>query len=157
MGQEIERKFLVQGDSWRTNNGELVRQGYLHNEETGTVRIRTKGDKAFLTIKGKRTGITSSEFEYELPVDDANKILDELCQKPLIEKIRHEIHVDGMKWEIDEFLKENSDLIVAEIELENENQKFTKPDWLGMEVSNDARYLNANLIKNPYSKWSNDQ
>ena len=105
MGQEIERKFLVQGSSWRTNTGELIHQGYLHNEKTGTVRIRTKGDKAFLTIKGKRTGITSSEFEYELPVDDASKILDELCQKPLIEKIRHEIHVDGIKWEIDEFLK----------------------------------------------------
>jgi CYTH domain-containing protein len=153
MGQEIERKFLVRGESWRTGAGIKIRQGYLRNEIEGTVRIRTKGERAFLTIKGHTTGITRPEFEYEIPVDDADQILDELCLKPLIEKIRHEVDVGGFKWEVDQFLGENSGLVVAEIELEDENQEFTRPDWLGREVSDDFRYHNANLVKNPYSKW----
>lgn len=153
MGREIERKFLVTGDAWRTKHGTLIRQGYLHNEVDSTVRVRTKGERAYLTIKGSMTGITRAEFEYEIPLEDANEILDELCQKPLIEKIRHEIHADGFKWEIDEFLEDNAGLVVAEIELEDENQEFPMPAWLGKEVSEDARYLNANLVKNPYSKW----
>ena len=153
MGQEIERKFLVQGDSWRTGGGKPVRQGFLHNEVESTVRVRISGKRAFLTIKGSATGITRLEFEYEIPLQDANEMLDKLCQKPLIEKIRHEVFEGGFKWEIDEFLGENAGLVVAEIELEDENQEFTKPDWLGREVSDDARYLNANLIKNPYCQW----
>ena len=153
MGQEIERKFLVQGDSWRTGGGKPVRQGFLHNEVESTVRVRISGKRAFLTIKGSATGITRLEFEYEIPLQDANEMLDKLCQKPLIEKIRYEVFEGGFKWEIDEFLGENAGLVVAEIELEDENQEFTKPDWLGREVSDDARYLNANLIKNPYCQW----
>lgn len=153
MGKEIERKFLVSGEAWRMNHGTLIRQGYLHNEIDGTVRVRTKGERAYLTIKGGTTGITRLEFEYEIPLEEADQILDELCQKPLIEKIRYEVHVSDSKWEIDEFLGENAGLMVAEIELEDEDQEFIKPDWLGMEVSDDFRYQNANLVTNPYSKW----
>ena len=155
MAQEIERKFLVKGDAWRTDNGKLIRQGYLHNEIEGTVRVRTKGERAYLTIKGGTTGITRLEFEYEIPLEEANQILEELCHKPLIEKMRHEINLGEFKWEIDEFLEENAGLVVAEIELEDENQEFPRPDWLGMEVSNDFQYQNANLVNNPYSKWKN--
>jgi adenylate cyclase len=153
MGQEIERKFLITRDTWRTGVGTRIRQGYLNNEIDGIVRVRTKGKRAYLTIKGITTGITRLEFEYEIPVEDANQILDELCIKPLIEKTRYEVQVGGFKWEVDEFLGENSGLIMAEIELEDEDQGFTKPDWLGREVSGDFRYHNANLVKYPYSKW----
>lgn len=153
MGQEIERKFLVHGNSWRTGNGNLIRQGYLHNEIDGTVRVRTKGERAYLTIKGSITGITRLEFEYEIPAEDANQILDELCIKPLIEKIRYDINIGGFNWEIDQFLGENAGLVVAEIELEDENQEFTKPEWIGKEVSDDFRYRNAYLVNNPYRNW----
>lgn len=156
MGQEIERKFLVKGDSWRINNGTPIRQGYLHNEKGGAVRVRANEERGYLTIKGSIKGITRLEFEYEIPVAEANEILDGLCQKPILEKLRYEVFVDGMKWEIDEFYKENAGLILAEIELETENQEFTKPDWLGIEVSDDSRYINANLVKNPYSKWERE-
>ncbi|MGD8402435.1 MAG: CYTH domain-containing protein [Anaerolineales bacterium] len=155
MAKEIERKFLVRGAGWRTEDGTLIRQGYIHNDINGTVRVRTKGVRAYLTIKGGLTGITRTEFEYEVPLEDANQMLDELCQGPLIEKIRHEVHMDEFIWEVDEFLEYNAGLVVAEIELEDENQEFPKPDWLGEEVSQDARYLNANLVKKPYSKWGN--
>jgi adenylate cyclase len=153
MGTEIERKFLVKDDSWRNGSGTRVRQGYLRSQGEGVIRIRTKGQRAYLTLKGSTSGITRLEFEYEIPFEEANQILDELCIKPLIEKIRYEIFVGGFKWEIDEFLGENGGLIVAEIELEDENQDFPKPDWLGREVSSDLRYHNANLVKNPYNKW----
>lgn len=153
MAQEIERKFLVIGDAWRTDNGTLIRQGYMHNDVNGTLRVRTKGERAYLTIKGGLTGITRTEFEYEIPLGDANQMLDEWCQWPLIEKVRHEIQMGGFTWEIDEFLGDNAGLVVAEIELEYETQEFPKPDWVGQEVSQDARYLNANLVKNPFSQW----
>ena len=157
MGQEIERKFLIKGSAWQNGEGILIRQGYLHNEIDGTVRVRTKGERAYLTIKGGTTGITRLEFEYEIPLEEANEILDELCQKPLIEKMRYEVYVGGFKWEIDEFMGENAGLVVAEIELEDENQEFTKPDWLGEEVSDDFRYQNANLVRHPYSQWNEKQ
>jgi len=157
MAQEIERKFLVKGDAWQSGHRTLIRQGYLHNEPDGTVRVRTKGERAFLTIKGGTTGITRLEFEYEIPLEAANQILDELCQKPLIEKIRLEVNFGGFIWEIDEFLGENAGLVVAEIELEDESQEFIKPGWVGNEVSDDLRYQNANLVKKPYSEWSNKE
>lgn len=157
MGQEIERKFLVTGDAWRTDNGTLIRQGYLYGGVNGTGRARTKGERAYLTVKSRKTGITRLEFEYEIPLEDAKEILDHLCYKPLIEKIRHEVHVGEFTWEIDEFLEENAGLVVAEIELEEENQEFPKPDWVGIEVSDDIRYLNSSLVKNPYSKWNKNQ
>ena len=126
----------------------------MHNQVDGTVRVRTKGEHAYLTIKGGTTGITRLEFEYEIPLEEANEILNELCQKPLIEKIRYEAYVGRFKWEIDEFQGENAGLVVAEVELEDENQEFLKPDWLGEEVSDDFRYQNANLVKHPYSQWN---
>jgi len=157
MAQEIERKFLVNGNAWHTDNGTLIRQGYLYGGVNGTGRVRTKGEHAYITVKGRKTGITRLEFEYEIPMDEANQILDQLCLKPLIEKIRHEIHMGGFVWEIDEFLGENAGLVVAEIELDDEDQGFPKPDWVGKEVTDDIRYLNANLVNNPYSKWKETQ
>ena len=153
MAQEIERKFLVKGNAWRTDNGTFIRQGYLCNDIDGNIRVRAKGARAYLTIKGATTGITRPEFEYEIPLADANQMLDELCQKPLIEKIRYEVQMGRFTWEVDEFLGENAGLVVAEIELDDEKQGFPRPDWVGKEVTDDARYLNANLVKNPYSKW----
>jgi len=157
MAQEIERKFLVTGDAWRTDNGMLIRQGYLYSGLNGTFRVRTMGEHAYLTVKGRKVGISRLEFEYEIPLAEANEMLDKLCFKPLIEKVRHEVPMDGFIWEIDEFQGENAGLVVAEIELEDENQGFPKPGWVGREVSDDARYLNANLVKNPYSKWGKER
>lgn len=153
MGQEIERKFLVKGEAWRTGPRTRIRQGYLSSGIGSVVRVRTKGGHAYLTIKGNTTGITRAEFEYEIPVRDADEILDMLCLKPLIEKVRYEVRVGGFKWEVDEFLGENAGLVVAEIELEAENQEFPQPEWLGIEVSGDDRYQNASLVRYPYSQW----
>lgn len=155
MGQEIERKFLVKGNSWRTGPGMRIRQGYLRNEISGVVRVRTKGKRGYLTIKGSTTGITRLEFEYEIPFEDADQILDTLCVKPLIEKIRYEVHEGGFIWEIDEFEGENAGLVVAEIELQEEDQGFPYPEWLGREVTDEPRYQNSNLVKYPYWKWGN--
>jgi adenylate cyclase len=117
------------------------------------VRVRIAGEQGFLTIKGKTQGISRLEFEYEIPLADAHTLLTELCEKPLIEKYRYLLDYEGFTWEIDEFLGDNAGLIVAEIELKSENQAFVQPDWLGEEVSHDPRYLNANLIRNPYKNW----
>ena len=154
MAQEIERKFLVKGDSWRAQaKGTTYRQGYLNSVKERTVRIRTVGDKAFLTIKGLTVGATRTEFEYEIPMVDCNAMLDTLAERPLIEKKRYKVDFGGLTWEIDEFFGENAGLIVAEVELKSEDQAFKKPDWIGDEVTGDPRYFNANLIKHPYSNW----
>ncbi len=153
MGKEIERKYLVKGDAWRSlGEGTLYRQGYLNSAKERVVRARTMGDKAALTIKGITTGATRLEFEYEIPFDDATQLL-ELCEQPLIEKTRYKIPYGGLTWEIDEFHGVNDGLIVAECELEAEDQAIDKPDWIGEEVTGDPRYFNSNLIANPYSKW----
>ena len=155
MGTEIERKFLLTGDEWRSlAKGTAYRQGYLNSQKERTVRVRTIDDKGFLTIKGISVGATRMEFEYEIPVEDARVLLDELCEKPLIEKNRYKIDYAGFTWEVDEFFGENQGLVVAEIELESEDQQFEKPDWVGEEVSGDPRYFNSNLIKEPYSRWA---
>ena len=152
MAEEIERKFLLKKDYWPHENVVKYRQGYLNSDEKKTVRVRTAGDKGYLTIKGASIGASRLEFEYEIPLQDAGILLD-LCEKPLIEKNRYKV-VDGdFIWEIDEFFGENSGLIIAEIELEHENQEFKKPDWIGEEVTGDPRYYNASLIKNPYKNW----
>ena len=153
MGKEIERKFLVKNDSWRGVKGAKFRQGYLHGCKERTVRVRTTGNKGYLTIKGITIGTMRLEYEYEVPVSDANEMLVKLCEKPLIEKVRYIIPVDDFMVEVDEFLGENEGLIVAEVELESECQTFRKPDWLGKEVSGDSRYFNYNLAKHPYTKW----
>ena len=154
MAQEIERKFLVKGDSWRAlAEGTTYRQGYLNSVKERTVRIRTVGDKAFLTIKGLTVGATRTEYEYEIPMADCNAMLDTLAERPLIEKKRYKVGFGGLTWEVDEFFGDNAGLIVAVVELKSEEQTLKKPDWIGEEVTRDPRYFNANLIKHPYSKW----
>ena len=152
MGKEIERKFLVKGSPWRNARGTRYRQGYLNSAKERNVRVRTVEDKAYLTIKGITVKASRLEFEYEIPFQDANTLL-EICEKPLIEKNRYKVEERGFIWEIDEFFGENQGLIVAEVELEGEDQEFPKPDWVGEEVTGDPRYFNSNLIKNPYTKW----
>jgi len=144
MATEIERKYLVKGDEWRKlGKGTMYRQGY----------VRTIDDKGYLTIKGITTGATRLEFEYEIPVKDANQMLDELCERPLIEKTRYVVEYGGLTWEIDEFAGENEGLILAEVELSSEGQKIELPDWIGEEVTGDPRYFNSNLIKHPFTRW----
>jgi CYTH domain-containing protein len=152
MGTEIERKFMVKEGTWRNVKGTSYRQGYLSTVKERTVRVRTIEDKGYLTIKGIAIGASRMEFEYEIPRQDAATLLD-ICEKPLIEKNRYKAEHGGFVWEIDEFFGENQGLIVAEIELESEDQYFSKPDWVGEEVTGDPRYFNSNLIKNPYMKW----
>ena len=152
MAKEIERKFLVKEGSWRNEKGTRYRQGYLSSVKERVVRVRTINDKGFLTIKGLTVGASRLEFEYEIPRQDADLLLD-ICEKPLIEKTRFKVEEKGFVWEIDEFLGENQGLIVAEVELESENQDFPKPDWVLEEVTGDPRYFNSNLIKNPFKMW----
>jgi adenylate cyclase len=154
MAQEIERKFLVKGDSWRrAGHGKRYRQGYLSTVKERTVRVRTAGDQGFITVKGITVGATRSEYEYEIPLADANEMLDRLCERPLIEKTRYRIPHDGLTWEVDEFEGENRGLITAEVELHDERQAVSIPDWVGEEVSKDPRYFNANLVAHPFAKW----
>ena len=154
MGIEIERKFLLTGSTWKhLAPGTSYRQGYLNSAKERTVRVRTIDDKGFLTIKGISVGATRVEYEYEIPVADAKHLLADLCEKPIIEKNRYKISHSGFVWEIDEFFGENEGLVVAEIELESEDQTFEKPEWVGEEVTGDPRYFNSNLIKNPFIKW----
>lgn len=154
MGIEIERKFLLTGTAWKQlAAGTAYRQGYLSAVKERTVRVRTIDDRGFLTVKGISVGATRSEYEYEIPLADAKALLDDLCEKPLIEKNRYKIEYAGFIWEVDEFFGKNDGLVVAEIELENEEQSFDKPEWVGEEVTGDVRYFNSNLIKEPYSQW----
>ena len=154
MGKEIERKFLVEDDSFRSlAKGTNYRQGYLNSAKERVVRVRTIDDKGFLTIKGITTGATRLEYEYEIPLKDAKAMLNELCEKPLIEKNRYKIKYKGLIWEVDEFFGENQGLIFAEVELETEDQQYEKPEWIGEEVTGDPKYFNSNLIQNPYKNW----
>jgi adenylate cyclase len=154
MGREVERKFLVAGDEWRApGTASSFRQGYLSTVKERTVRVRAAGDHGLLTVKGITRGATRSEFEYRIPVDDAQTMLDELCERPIIEKVRHVVEYAGKTWEIDEFEGVNAGLVVAEIELEDEDQPFERPPWIAEEVTGDPRYYNANLIAHPYREW----
>lgn len=153
MGVEIERKFLPAGDGWRALGQPLVlRQGYLSSDPARVVRVRVEGDQAYLTIKGRSVGATRGEWEYPIPLADANELLA-LCEQPLVEKFRRKIEFAGNVWEVDEFLGANQGLVVAEIELASEHQPFDKPDWIGAEVTHDRRYYNSNLARHPYSAW----
>lgn len=152
MAIEIERKFLTQGDAWRSTPALYFCQGYLNRSKERTVRIRVADEQGFLTIKGANTGASRTEFEYEIPLGDAQQLLA-LCDGPLIEKYRRRITYAGMLWEVDEFLGDNEGLVVAEIELESESQTFAKPDWIGAEVTQDARYYNSNLSLSPFNSW----
>jgi len=155
MAIEIERKFLVIGDSWRSlAEGQVYRQGYIPTQDKTTVRIRVVGSQGYLTIKGQSTGMTRAEYEYPIPVTDAETILQTLCQPPLIEKIRYCIPIENVIWEVDEFTGENQGLVLAEVELEEEQQTVNLPDWIGVEVTQDARYYNVNLAQYPYKQWA---
>lgn len=154
MPTEIERKFLVNGTAWKRGaTGKLYRQGYLVAEKERTVRVRVVGEESFLTIKGPSKGIARAEYEYRIPPREAAEMLDTLCLQPLIEKYRYRIEHAGLVWEVDEFLGENQGLTLAEVELTDEDQAFSLPDWAGADVSHDPRYYNANLVRHPFSKW----
>jgi CYTH domain-containing protein len=155
MAREIERKILVRRERWRPDPGAGVwyRQGYLSADPDRVVRVRVAGDRAFLTIKGRTRGIERPEFEYPIPLADANTILDGICMKPLIEKTRYRVRVGAHTWEVDAFAGDNAGLLVAEIELPWEGAPFDRPEWLGAEVSGDPRYFNSNLVQHPHSRW----
>ena len=154
MGQEIERKFLVKTESWRRpKDGVRYRQGYLSTVKERTVRVRAAGNKGFITVKGITVGASRSEYEYEIPLADANEMLERLCERPLIEKTRYRIPGDGVVWEVDEFEGENAGLTTAEVELKSEHQAVSIPDWVGKEVTTDSRYFNANLVAHPFTRW----
>lgn len=154
MAKEIERKFLVKNaDFKKLAQGVSYRQGYLNSAKERTVRVRSVGEKAFITIKGPSVGATRMEYEYEIPLADGLTMLETLAEKPLIEKKRYKIPMGKFIWEVDEFFGENAGLIVAEIELEREDDEFEKPEWIGSEVTGDPKYFNSSLIKNPFSKW----
>ena len=158
MPQEIERKFLVNRHKWPSvNGGEIIRQGYLNSTKERIVRVRTCGTQAWLTIKGITTGATRAEYEYTIPIEDAQQMLDHLCERPLIEKVRHAVRVGQHNWEVDEFRGDNAGLLVAEIELAHEAETFERPEWLGEEVTHDARYFNSNLLARPYGSWSDPE
>lgn len=155
MGIEIERKFLLSSDAWRgLDPGSDFRQGYLLAAADRTVRVRTVGERGYLTIKGRSEGASRAEYEYEIPIDDARELLDELCLRPLIEKRRHRIPHAGLTWEVDEFFGENHGLVLAEVELEAVDQPAELPPWIGEEVTGDPRYFNAALVTRPYSTWN---
>jgi adenylate cyclase len=149
---EIERKFLVSGEDWRKSKGIRYTQGYLSHDKERTVRVRLAGKQAFLCVKGISRGFSRNEFEYEIPADDAEHLL-KLCAGVLIQKVRHTVIHKGLKWEVDEFFGDNTGLIVAEVELESEDQIFEKPPWLGREVTHDPRYFNSSLAVTPFNKW----
>ncbi|HBN73686.1 MAG TPA: adenylate cyclase [Sutterella sp.] len=154
MAQEIERKFLVTSDAWRTLGvPESYRQGYLATGPECIVRVRIEGSRARLTVKGRPNGIVRPEYEYPIPLSDAVELLDMIGPDRQITKNRTKIPFKGKIWEVDEFLGENKGLIVAEIELKSVNEPFEKPDWIGNDVSVDSRYYNVSLMQHPYSKW----
>ena len=158
MPAEIERKFLVKGDAWRSlASGVAYCQGYIASSAERTVRVRVVGEQGYLTLKGATTGITRAEFEYPIPLHDAMELLSTLCDPPLIQKQRYKIEYAGMVWEVDEFEGENQGLVVAEVELSNAQQAIVLPDWIDREVSDDPRYFNANLAKHPFSQWGREE
>jgi len=157
MAFEIERKFLVLNDSWRAraSKGTFYRQGYLSLDKRRAVRVRVAGGRGFISVKSQEEGrITRREFDYEIPLQDAEEMIEALCDHPPVDKIRYRVEEAGMTWEIDVFEGANDGLVVAEIELESEDQPFRLPDWTGAEVTHDERYLNVNLYRHPFKEWS---
>lgn len=152
MPLEIERKFLVTGDSWQVGEPVRMRQGYLSRDPACNVRVRVAGETAWLTIKGATDGISRAEFEYDIPVADAEALLA-ICDGPLIEKERYFVPVGDHVFEVDEFFGDNTGLVLAEIELSSEDEVFERPDWLGQEVSGEKRYYNLSLSVTPFKKW----
>ena len=156
MATEIERKFLIKHVGWRASadGGTRFQQGYLCRVVGRTVRVRLAGEQAYLTIKGETVGLARAEYEYAIPVADAIQMLDQLCERPLIEKTRYLVPHAGLTWEVDVFEGANTGLIIAEIELVSAEQAIPLPDWIGQEVSDDPRYYNANLVERPFGGWN---
>lgn len=150
---EIERKFIVDKKKWNPKGaGKSISQGYLSVDSERTVRVRISGDEAFLTIKGKSSGISRTELEYKVPVEEA-KVLMTMCLDFIVEKTRYTDKIGSLIWEIDVFKGENEGLVLAEVELESENQHVDLPDWIEKEVSDDYRFFNSWLSQNPFSGW----
>ena len=154
MAIEIERKFLVKEKPFSIAKRSLkINQGYIINEKSKVIRVREKGDDYFLTIKGNNIGISRLEYDFPISKEDAKELIFHFCKTTLIEKTRHYIKYKGHTWEVDEFHGKNNGLIVAEIELESEDEKFEIPDWVGEEVTQDDRYYNMNLAIHPFTSW----
>lgn len=155
MATEIERKFLVIDDAWRATAapGVRMRQGYLSGGDRSSIRVRIQGEHAFLNIKSATLGVRRQEYEYVIPLGDAEEMLDRLCAGPLIEKVRYDVKHAGHVWEVDVFEGDNAGLVVAEVELDSEDERFEKPAWAGEEVSHDPRYYNVSLVTDPYKHW----
>jgi adenylate cyclase len=155
MATEIEHKFLLRDDRWRSQveRSARMRQGYLTSDARCSVRVRIADGQGFLNLKSGALGIQRSEYEYPIPLAEAEEILDMLCEKPLLEKTRHFLWFGEHLWEIDEFEGDNAGLIVAEVELSRSDEPFARPDWLGEEVSHDIRYYNSQLARHPYQTW----
>ena len=156
MGTEIEHKFLLRDESWRgqVERSASMRQGYLMSNSRCSVRVRIADGQGFLNIKSGVLGIQRSEYEYPIPLADAEELLDTLCENPLVEKTRHFVRHQGHLWEIDEFAGANAGLVVAELEVDHPDETFVRPDWLGEDVSRDIRYYNSQLARHPYTSWS---
>lgn len=151
MAQEIERKFLVLNNDYKKGiTGTLYKQGYLCTDPQRTIRIRTVGNQGYLTIKGISKGAVCAEYEYSIPYKDAEELFC-LCEKPLIEKYRYKVSYAGITWEVDEFCGDNKGLVIAEVELDFENQPVEFPSWVGLEVTSDKRYYNSNLVRLPFN------
>ena len=157
MATEIERKFLVANDNWRkqVTRQKTIKQAYFGPPNMASIRIRIDGDSANINIKSATLDIVRKEYEIPVPMADAEEMLQHLCERPFIEKVRHIVPQGDHVWEVDEFSGDNQGLIVAEIELSRPDEFFEKPDWLGEEVSHDERYYNVRLVKNPYKNWRN--
>jgi adenylate cyclase len=155
MGIEIERKYLVINDEWKRGNprGHRFKQGYLTRDASCIIRVRLTGERAFLTIKKKMKGLSRWEYEYEIPVRDAEEMLNNICIAPFIEKMRFLVPCAGHVWEVDVFEGQNKGLVLAEVELKEEKEEIIPPPWLGIEVTGDPRYLNINLVKHPFQSW----
>jgi adenylate cyclase len=156
MAIEIERKFLLRDESWRdaADGGTRFRQGYLIGAERASVRVRIEGDQANINIKSATLGIKRQEYEYAIPLDEAEELLDTLCEQPQISKTRYLVPYGEHTWEIDVFDGDNAGLVVAEVELAAEDEAFARPPWIGEEVSGDTRYYNVCLVKHPYKDWT---
>ncbi|VAW70343.1 hypothetical protein MNBD_GAMMA09-357 [hydrothermal vent metagenome] len=152
---EIERKFLLANEDWRQDvlRSNRIRQGYLGKIDKASVRIRVEGAKANINVKSATLGMRRMEYEYAIPLDEAEEMLQQLCEQPQIDKTRYIVELAGHTWEIDEFYGDNEGLLVAEIELGSEDEAFEKPEWAGEEVTEDPRYYNVNLIHHPYNLW----
>ncbi len=154
MGVEIERKFLINEKKLPTlKNGYDIKQGYIQTVDQTTVRIRIRDKEAFLTIKGKSQGASRLEFEYPIPLNDAEEMLTNLCHASRVEKTRYLVEHEGHTWEVDIFEGSNKGLIIAEIELKSEEEIFSLPEWVSEEVTQDERYFNVNLVEHPYQEW----